>query len=152
MYSIKILRSRSPTSNYPCTVLTPDSASARRARGFPTAKSLGFPLLAVALSVEIHAMALVKKGKDCVATVSNSLLQIQQGKPETASKQLVSLKKDGKIITALTAHAALQPDMFVSVHDGNHDNLCRLFLGAVRFELNFLFTLCTLHIFSPTRV
>jgi len=92
--------------------------------------------LAVALNVEIHAMALVKKGKDCVATVSNALLQIQQGKPETASKQLVSLKKDGKIITALTA---LQPDMFVSVHDGNHDNLCRLFLGAV--SLNSIFYL-----------
>ena len=53
-------------------------------------------------------MALVKKWRDYAAAVSTALQNIQQGKPEAASKQLVSLKKDRKIITALTA---LQPDM-----------------------------------------
>ena len=47
-------------------------------------------------------MALVKKGRDCVAAVSTALQNIQQGKPEAASKQLVSLKKDGNELTEQT--------------------------------------------------
>ena len=45
---------------------------------------------------------LVKKGNDCVAAVSAALQLVQQGKPEAASKQLVSLKKDGDELTKQT--------------------------------------------------
>ena len=41
----------------------------------------------------------MKNGRDCVAAVSTALQLIQQGKPEAASNQLVSLKKDGEELT-----------------------------------------------------
>ena len=47
-------------------------------------------------------MALVKKGRDCVAAVSTALQYINDGKLEAASKQLVSLKKDGEELTKQT--------------------------------------------------
>jgi len=53
-----------------------------------------------------------------------------------------------KTITALTA---VQPDMFVSVHDGNHDHLCRLFLRAVRFEILTFYLHYVCGTFFPTR-
>ena len=68
----------------------------------PSAVEKGRKLEQLQLKLTHPVAALVKKGRDCVTTVRIALQQILQGKPEVASKQLVSLTKDENELTKHT--------------------------------------------------